>query len=336
MLPNTLPARRLSPNVMKRTRINLLATLLALLLIGCRWADPAMAAVPVASSASCAIATKTEPVGNGSVAYNTAGSGPTLLLLHGLFASKEQWNSLLCLLSDAGYTAIAVDLPGYGKSAGYSLEDYRLDRQAVLLRDFTRHLGIAQLDVAGSSMGGTIATLYANRYKGQVRSLAYIGAPLGVIGWGPGLRRAFYRGINAFIPVTGYQFELELGLLFVNPPTIPAPEKRAIIGDYVARNRHYVQVWDIVNLYDDVLRQPPMPQLPTLILWGQEDRIYPVAGAETLQRASPKGELHTLPAAGHLLLMENADEVASIYLSFLQSSVARPSAGITTTRTRER
>jgi pimeloyl-ACP methyl ester carboxylesterase len=168
-------------------------------------------------------------------------------------------------------------------------------------------------------MGGTIATLYANRYKGQVRSLAYIGAPLGVIGWGPDLRRAFYRGINAFIPVTGYQFELELRLLFVNPPTIPAPEKRAIVGDYVAQNRHYVQAWNIVNLYDDALRQPPMPVLPALILWGQEDRIYPVTGAATLQHELPGSELHTLPAAGHLLLMENADEVASIYLRFLQS-----------------
>ena len=302
---------------MKTARLHLLAPLLAVILIGCRWADPASAAVAATAATQCAIATKTAPVGDGTMVYNSAGAGPTLLLLHGLFANKEQWNTLLCLLAEAGYAAIAVDLPGYGKSAGYALEDYRLERQATLLRDFTRQLGITQLDVAGSSMGGTIATLYADRYRGQVRSLAYIGAPLGVIGWGPQLRRAFFRGINAFIPVTGYQFELELRLLFMTPPTIPTHEKRAIVGEYVTHNRHYVQVWDIVNLYDDILRRRPMPELPTLILWGQEDRIYPVAGAGTLQQVSPHSELHTLPAAGHLLLMEDADEVVKLYVPFL-------------------
>ncbi|MBM4201633.1 MAG: alpha/beta hydrolase, partial [Gammaproteobacteria bacterium] len=295
----------------------------ALLLIGCRWTEPAVAAAPAPRSADCTIATRSQAVGSGTIAYHTAGHGPVLLLLHGLFAAKEQWNTLVCLFANAGYQALAVDLPGYGSSAGYALQDYRLDQQAALLREFTRRLGITRLDIAGSSMGGAIATLYARRHRQQVRTLAFIGAPLGIVGWGPGIRNAVYRGINPFIPINGYQFELELYLLFMNPPTIPPPEKQAIIADYVTRNRHYVQVWDIVNLYDEVLQQQPLPQLPALIVWGVEDRIYPIAGADALHRALPGSAVNRLPRAGHLLLMENAHEVAPIYLSFLRNARAR-------------
>jgi pimeloyl-ACP methyl ester carboxylesterase len=263
--------------------------------------------------------TRSEPIGSGTIVYNQAGRGPSILLLHGLFAAKEQWNALVCRVAAAGYTAIAVDLPGYGKSQGYSLQDYRLGHQVERLHQFAARLKLVRLDIAGSSMGGTIASLYADRYPRQVRSLAFIGSPLGIVEWGQGIRKALYRGINPFIPINGDQFDLELRLLFVNPPEIPAPEKKAIVADYVTRNRHYVQVWDIVNLYDDVLRQPPPSVLPTLIVWGVEDRIYDIAGADALHRAIPGSELHRLPNAGHLLLMENAGEAASIYLAFLRS-----------------
>jgi alpha-beta hydrolase superfamily lysophospholipase len=64
------------------------------------------------SSAPCAIDTRSVPIAGGTIAYNVAGSGPTVLLIHGLFADKEQWNALACKLVDAGYRAVAVDLPG--------------------------------------------------------------------------------------------------------------------------------------------------------------------------------------------------------------------------------
>jgi pimeloyl-ACP methyl ester carboxylesterase len=172
-------------------------------------------------------------------------------------------------------------------------------------------------------MGGAVASLYASRHSDQVASLAFIGSPLGIIGWAKGIRSAIYQGINPFIPIDEHQFDLELRLLFVTPPAIPADERRAIIADYVQRNRHYVQVWNIVNLYDNVLWQKPAPRMPTLIVWGTDDRIYNVAGARYLQRRNPGSALHRLPHAGHLLLMENPDQVAPLYLDFLRTRGAR-------------
>lgn len=66
------------------------------------------------------IATHEVALDGGVLYYNRAGEGPLVVLLHGLFAQKEQWDALLCLLSAAGYTAIAPDLPGYGKKHRFS------------------------------------------------------------------------------------------------------------------------------------------------------------------------------------------------------------------------
>lgn len=276
------------------------------------------------SASACTIATRSVQMGNGSLIYNQVGNGSPILLLHGLFADKEQWNSILCQLSEGGYRAIAPDLPGYGASQGFDVVNYALDNQVKLLQEFVKGLGIDRLDIAGSSMGGAIATLYTQRYPRQIRSLAFIGSPLGVIEWAKPVREAIYQGINPFIPITTDQFDLEISLLFVTPPQIPDAVKVAKVKDYVDRNRHYQQVWDIVNLYDQVLCQNPPIQVPTLIIWGEADKIYDIQGAEKLQRCIPRSQLLKLPQAGHLLLMENADAAASAYLRFLKVNQGAP------------
>jgi abhydrolase domain-containing protein 6 len=280
----------------------------------------AMAAASAQTSA-CKIATQSERIGTGTIVYNVAGSGPNVLLIHGLFASKEQWNTLACLLADAGYRAIAVDLPGYGKSKGFSLSDYRLDSQVDKLHALVTRLNIDRFDIAGNSMGGAIAALYASRHRRQVRSLAFIGSPLGIVTWDEPLRNAIYQGINPFIPVSEPQLDLELQLLFATPPSIQEPDKKQIVANYVLNNLHYVQVWNIVNLYGNVLAQRPPARTSTLIIWGDDDRVFNIAGAQRLHQRVPGSEVHQLPHAGHLLHMENASDVAPIYVEFLKNVV---------------
>ncbi len=267
----------------------------------------------------CEIATRSQSIGAGTIVYNTAGQGDPVLLLHGLFASKEQWNDLVCRLADAGFKAIAADLPGYGNSDGFRLSAYPLERQARLLQRFTKALRLGRVDIAGSSMGGAIAALYLERYPRQVRSLAFIGSPLGVRPWAAGVRKAIRRGINPFIPIDEQQFDLELRLLFERPPAVPESEKKRLIAGYVERNRHFVQVWNIVNLYGDVLHDKRFAPIPTLILWGAADRVYDVRGAAELRRRFADSELHILAGTGHLLLMEDAVRAGELLVSFLRT-----------------
>ena len=257
-------------------------------------------------------------VEDGSIVYNQYGQGPTILLLHGLFADKEQWHKLACLLEDVGYSVIAPDLPGYGKSIGFPLPDYRLENQVRLLHQFLGVLNIRLYHVGGSSMGGTIAAMISRQYPLEVRSLAFIGSPQGIIEWSPELRAAIVEGINPFIPIDVAQFDLEMSLLFVTPPVVPIELKEAAVNEYVTRNRHYQQVWDIDNLYTTQLTKGHWDGKPTLVIWGQNDQIFSVKGARKLKARIPRAKVIRLPDAGHLLMMENSTEAARFYLRFLK------------------
>ena len=144
----------------------------------------------------CVIAKQDIRVDQHNIYYNTAGKGPKILLIHGLFASKEQWSKLMCQLARKHFMVIAPDLPGYGKSLGYHLRDYALENQVRILHSFMQKLQIKKFNIAGNSMGGTIAALYSASYPAQIKSLAFIGSMEGVVGWGPKLKQAFLSGIN--------------------------------------------------------------------------------------------------------------------------------------------
>ena len=268
---------------------------------------------------SCKIEVKTSPVGGGAIEYLKVGKGAPILLLHGLFAQKEQWSELACYLSAAGYLVIAPDLPGYGKSAPFPIVDYKLENQVRLLHEFTNTLNISKLDLAGSSMGGAIASMYARTYSPQVRSLAFIGSPLGVSGWSTQVKSALYQGINPFIPISVDQFNLEMQLLFYRPPIVPESIQQSLIADYQKSSRHYQQVWDIVNLYlYEIEKNPPSP-IPALIMWGKQDGIFDVVDIQRLRQKYPKNRYLVVSEAGHLLMLETPKGVATNYIEFLKS-----------------
>ena len=268
---------------------------------------------------TCYVEVKTSPVGGGSIEYLKVGKGAPILLLHGLFAQKEQWSELACYLSAAGYLVIAPDLPGYGKSAPFPIVDYKLEKQVRLLHEFTNALNIQKFDLAGSSMGGAVASMYARAYPIQVRSLAFIGSPLGISGWSTQVKSALYQGINPFIPISVDQFNLEMQLLFYKPPVVPESIQQSLIADYQKSNRHYQQVWDIVNLYlYEIEKNPPSP-IPALIMWGKQDGIFDVVDIQRLRQKYPKNRYLVVNEAGHLLMLETPKEVATNYIEFLKS-----------------
>lgn len=145
--------------------------------------------------------------------------------------------------------------------------------------------------------------------------------------WGPQFKEAIHQGINPLIPIDPAQFDLEMSLLFFKPPTIPESIKAALVKDYLERNRHYQQVWNIVNLYDSVLEDGPAIQNPTLILWGMEDAIFPAKGADRLQYRFPRGKRVSLPDTGHLPMLANPRATALIYRNFLKSYPALRAGG---------
>lgn len=270
------------------------------------------------TAAPCPLQSRTLPVAGGTIAWDETGQGPAVVLVHGLFADRRQWHGMACLVARAGYRVIAPDLPGFGDSTGFAVSTYRLEMQATVLQAFLHKLELSRYHLAGNSMGGAIAGMVAVRFPQEVASLAFIGASLGVVGWNEPLREAIDNGVNPFIPVTVAELELELALLFVAPPALSDAAKAALVAPYVSDNLHYVQVWNIVNLYGDVLIAHPPAAHPALILWGAQDRVYSVNGAAILARAIPGSETHVLQDAGHLLHVERSETAAAYLVRWLQ------------------
>jgi pimeloyl-ACP methyl ester carboxylesterase len=251
------------------------------------------------------------------IAYNCFGSGNPVVLLHGLFANKEQWTPLARLLALQGRKVVAPDLPGFGQSTGFEIANYRLDEQVQSLHTFIRELGLTRFDIAGNSMGGAIAELYAQSYPEEVRTVAFLGAPFGYTPWDETMQEAIFRGINPFIPTNNAELDLELGMLFRHPPHIEASRREVLLAEYIEQNRHFVQVWNVVNMYANVLRRRGLAQKRTLIIWGREDHVFGADAAESLRQSIAGSELYKLEGAGHLLHLENASEVARLYTRFL-------------------
>lgn len=267
---------------------------------------------------SCPLASKTMDVDGGAIHFFEGGSGQPILLLHGLFAQKEQWMDVGCALASKGFDVIVPDLPGYGASNGFPVTAYALDSQVNLLHTLMSRLGKQRIHIAGSSMGGAIAALYAMKYPEEIKTLAFIGAPLGIVGWSPQVRKAIFQGVNPFIPINQEQFDLEMRLLFFQPPTIDEGIKVKLIQEYVENNRHYQQVWDIVNLYVYSLDGMKIQNTRTLILWGEQDGIFSIDGLPHLKKVLKNSQAVAFPDAAHLLMLEQPKKVVKLYDAFLR------------------
>lgn len=261
---------------------------------------------------ACDIRSAEIKVDGGSIHYSEVGTGSTVVLLHGLFAQKEQWRDLMCHLSGKGYRAVAPDLPGFGQSRPFALPDYGLLRQSDLLETFLQQVvPSGRLHLAGNSMGGSIAALYARRHPERLHTLVFIGAPMGIVPWGKAVSDALHQGIHPFIPVNTEELRLEMRLLFASPPTLPEEVEKALVQTYTSENRHYQAVWNLVNCYQRVLLEGKAPAVPTLFLWGESDRIFEWPGKNRLRHHWPRAGIVLLPGIGHLPHLEDSNAIGS-------------------------
>jgi pimeloyl-ACP methyl ester carboxylesterase len=167
-------------------------------------------------------------------------------------------------------------------------------------------------------MGGAIASLYVDQYPKEIKSLAFIGAPLGIVGWSPQVKASIFQGVNPFIPISNEQLNLEMSLLFFKPPVIDEAVKSQLVKEYVVNNRHYQQVWDIVNFYGTCLDRKQNNSVKTLILWGKQDGIFDIAGLPLLKERFPQAQSYAFSDAAHLLMLEQPKQVVDVYRRFLR------------------
>ncbi len=257
---------------------------------------------------------------NHTIHFLEGGEGDTIVLLHGIFAEKDHWVDFARSLTGK-YHVIIPDLPAFGESDRKADEVYDYAHQTERLKKLLDALRLERVHLAGSSMGGTIAALFAIGNPEQVLSVAFIGAPHGIQTTKLSQMDSLIAEGKALLVVsTSSEFEAMMKLLFAQKPFLPYPVIYAAEQGALRNSESNMRIWQ-EQLRDRFLldKKISMLQQPSLVLWGEKDSIFDVSGVETLRQKMPHAQLTILDDLGHLPMMESPGKVSELYTRFLSS-----------------
>lgn len=245
------------------------------------------------------------------IALRRAGSGPVLLLVHGMAGSSETWDPVFDDLA-ATHTVIAPDLLGHGTSAK-PRGDYSLGAYASTLRDVVLALGHERVTIVGQSLGGGIAMQFAYQFPERCDRMVLVGS--GGLGSEVNLvlRALTLPGAEHVLPIachprlagiTGAVTGL-LGRLGLQPMPATGEILRsyASLGDATTREAFVHTLRAVVDVHGQRVsaadRLYLTTDVPTLIVWGDRDPIIPVSHAYAAHEAVPHSRLEIFEGAGH-------------------------------------
>jgi pimeloyl-ACP methyl ester carboxylesterase len=248
-----------------------------------------------------------------------AKSAPVLILMHGLGSSLETWEPWARLLSN-NYRVVLFDFPGSGLSEPDSTGDYSDARSLNLIKALMQQMGIERAVLIGNSMGGRIAWKFAAAYPTLVSKLVLI-SPDGFAS--PGFEYGQSPKVPAILQLMRYF--LPKPLLRANLVAAYAHPER--LSD-AQLDRYYELLLApgnrgamIARMHQTLLEEPgPLLQrieAPTLLLWGEADRMIPQSNATDYLRALPNARLVLFPDLGHVPQEESPDESVQPLEQFL-------------------
>ena len=250
----------------------------------------------------------------------TAPGTTPLVLLHGIFAEKDHWVDFARPLTSQ-YRVVAPDFPGFGESTRLDDQPYDYAAHTQRLGALLDALGIEKAHLAGNSMGGTIAALFALQHPDRVASVAFIGAPHGIRSPKPStMDRLIDAGQRPLVAHDAAAFRAMMDLVFEKRPFLPYPILHATEQAALRNAPSNTRLWD-AQLKDRYLleqRLGGLQQHPVLALWGDSDRVFDRSGLLPLQKLLPQAQLEALPGVGHLPMMEAPADTAQRYARFLE------------------
>jgi len=262
------------------------------------------------------------------------GQGPPVVLLHGLGASKVSYLPLLPALARR-YRVVVPDLPGHGESskprAAYTPAYF--PRAVLALMD---EVGADRSALVGNSMGGRVALEVAAAAPDRVSAMALLDPAAA------GLPFPLYARILGMLPTGVGAVPMPLrkravvfGIrqLFADPGRLPRAAYLAGADEFIRIYRHGRARMALLSAIrgliadgsDHFWERMAEVDVPTLILWGGDDRLVPARLGRRLAATLPRARLVVLPGVGHVPQFEVPEETRRLVLGFLDESVPAPS-----------
>jgi pimeloyl-ACP methyl ester carboxylesterase len=266
------------------------------------------------------------------VFYRAAGSGPVVVLVHGITSTSATWENVIPYLAEH-FTIIAPDLIGHGESAK-PRGDYSLGAYASGVRDLMIALGQERATVVGHSLGGGIAMQLAYQFPERCERLVLVDS--GGLGHEIShiLRVASLPGTELLLPLLVNDRVLGVGQatgrllgrmgLRVHTDLGEVLRGHASLNDGEARSAFLHTLRTIVDVrgqrVDASDRIHLASQLPFLIVWGERDPIIPVAHAHAAHALVPGSRLEIFPDAGHFPHLDDPLRFVRLLLEFIGST----------------
>ncbi len=267
-------------------------------------------------------------------AYRVAGSGPAILLIHGIGDNSTTWETVQSKLAQR-FTVIAPDLLGHGKS-DKPRADYSVAAYANGMRDLLSVLDIDHVTVIGHSLGGGVAMQFAYQFPQLVDRLILVGAG-GVT-----------RDVNIALRFASLPMGSEALALLRLPFVLPAlqvvgrvaggvfgstglgrdlPQVLRILNDLpeptassaFARTLRAVVDWrgQVVTMLD---RCYLTQSVPVQLIWGNCDAVIPVSHARMAHAAMPGSQLEIFDGSGHFPFHDDPERFVEVVEKFIDST----------------
>lgn len=246
-------------------------------------------------------------VNNLALEYQAEGHGPVILCLHGWQDSLHTFDQLAPLLV-ARWRVVRLDLPGFGQSQLPPL-DWKLEDYAQCVQAFVQKLKLEVAVVVGHSFGGRVALKSISTHLLNPQHLVLISC----------------AGVAPRQTVRNYTFKLlaKIGKVLVFIPPFIFWRKRLRTALYRKAGSDYLNTGVLKDIFirviaEDLSVAATNIQIPTLLIWGENDSATPLAEGRTLARLIPHATLQVIPQTSHFVHVEQPITVAKLMAEFIR------------------
>jgi len=251
----------------------------------------------------------------GSFQYNDEGPSdaapPPVILLHGMLGDLSNWVDTIDALSESGYRVLAPILPIYD----FPISETGVPRLTEHVHNFIEAMGLERTIIVGNSLGGHIALLYALDHADAIDALVLSGSS-GIYEATMGssfFKRQDREFIRERTEMTFYDSAHATDELVDEMFEIVNDRPRAFRLLKIARSADKETVTEELSRLD----------MPSLLIWGQDDVITPPEVAEEFQDRMPSARLHFIEECGHAPMIEHPDTFNELTLDFLRELTER-------------
>ena len=256
------------------------------------------------------------------------GSGPPVLFVHGLGGSWQNWLENLPATAEAGYRAIAVDLPGFGASE-MPREKSSISGYGRWVDSLCDALGTGPVALVGNSMGGFIGCEVAIKFPPRVERLVLVSAAgitiehqrndavMGTLYRTERISKFLATWLAAHAEGLSTRPRLRKALLrfvMAHPDRLPGP----LISEQVrgSGKAGFLPALEALTNYP-IRERLPEVACPTLIVWGADDRLVPRRDADTFEELIPDSRKVVFEDTGHVAMLERPARFNRLVLDFL-------------------